>query len=164
VKTTYYVGLWLASVVAAVMTGAFGGWMADWATGNTVSAQVGGCYQHNGWNEYPYARCDGDWHHTWSDGKGNTTYVASGPVVGVKADRHARVVNSDGKLAGSYAGTYFAVLNGDAAVVVPRSHLLLGPAGLVTLIACGIAFIVVRRRDAPDNLAGWPAPLREVEG
>lgn len=159
-KNRYYALVWIATVVGALMIGASGGWIIDLVTANTVSAQVTGCFKHNGWNETPYAVCYGNWHHRQSDGPGDTTTVASGPVIGLAVDHNAKVVDySNGRLAGSYTHTHFASLNGDTAVVIPRTHLFLAPAGLLLLLAGGGALLLIRRRDPADDLAGWPAAM-----
>lgn len=159
-KNRYYALVWVATAVGALMVGTFGGWMIDLVTGNTVSTQVTGCFKHNGWNETPYAACYGNWHHRQSDGRGNTTTVASGPVAGLAVDHNAKVVDySNGRLAGSYTGTHFASLNGDTAVVIPRTHLFLAPAGILLLLAGGAGLLLIRRSDTLDDLAGWPAAM-----
>ncbi|NUT08080.1 MAG: hypothetical protein HOV76_31885 [Hamadaea sp.] len=136
----------VVALLAAVGAGYFGSWLVDWMLGDTVTATVHSCQVAYGWNESRYALCIGDWHHEQSEGGSNISYVGSGPVVGLDVDATAPVVTNDGKLSGDYAGTYFARLDGRAAVVVPRSHLLLGPASIVVLALCGVALFVVSRR------------------
>ncbi|NUT20805.1 MAG: hypothetical protein HOV77_16610 [Hamadaea sp.] len=136
----------IIALLAAVGAGYFGGWMVAWTLGDTVSATVHSCHVAYGWNESRYAECVGDWRHDQSEGGTNISHVGSGPVIGLDVDPTAGVIDSDGTLPGDYAGTYFARLDGRAAIVIPRSHLLLGPTSVVMLTLCGVALIVVGRR------------------
>lgn len=138
--------IWFVTVLAALGAGYYGGWLLDWIDGNTVTASVDSCNVAYGWNEFRYANCIGNWHHLQSEGEGNVSYVGSGPVLGIDVDPTGAVLNDDGKLAGAYAGEYFASLNGRAAVVIPRLHLILGPMFLAILLLCGITLIATRPR------------------
>jgi hypothetical protein len=145
------VALWVASVTAAVLAGAFGDWMVAWAIGDTVSVQVDNCYLYYGRTETVHFRCEGYWRITPADRSPDSV---RGPVVGVRVDPHAALVDPKNQAQFGYEVVfpphrYLATLNGDAAIVIPTSHLVLGPVGALGTVASGVALLVVsfRSRD-----------------
>jgi hypothetical protein len=161
VERRRYVGLWLLTVIAALTTGAYGGWMVEWVKGNTASVQVDPCYRYYGrldasdpgHRRTQHLRCEGYWQGQRSEAEGGGRYLVGGPIVGVKIKPTPGLVNPQESdplgyhiSPDSYDRTAFAVLNGDAAVVVPTTHLVLGPLGLASLLACGLILILFHRR------------------
>ena len=85
------------------------------------------------------------------EARGSYPYAVCGPVVGVKIDPAAKLVDPQkphdlGYEISFRPKEYFATLDGDAAVVLPTSHLVLGPVGMAALVVCGLALIFVTRR------------------
>jgi len=165
-KTLQHVGLGVAVVVATLVTGGYGGWMVDWAAGDTATVTVDSCYAHYGRQENQQVRCEGYWH------RRESLDLADGPVVGVHVKPRFALVDPSldpqplGYLISpdSYDGTAFAVLDGDAAVVVPAAGLVLGPVGLAALLTCGLAFVLLTRRDARRPPAGPSGLMRPPAG
>jgi hypothetical protein len=149
-KRLQHVGLCAAVVIAALVTGGYGGWLVDWVAGDTATVTIDPCYVYYGRQETRQVRCEGYWHRQQS------VNLANGPVVGVHVTPNPALVNSQDAESlgflitpGSYDSTAFAVLNGDAAVVVPAAHMVLGPLGLVALLTCGLAIVLRKRRGTP---------------
>lgn len=141
------VGLWVGTVVAAVIAGVTGGWMVDWAAGNTAVVEVDRCYVYYGSAEIAHTRCEGYWHKSASGGASRE--AVRGPVLGVHVDAQAPTVN-DGEVRDfgyevSYKPTKcLATLYGDAAIVIRRSHLILGPVSASILLLCGLVMLTLR--------------------
>jgi hypothetical protein len=156
-----YVVLWLVSVAAAVVTGAGGGWLLGWVTGNTVTAHVDRCYKYYGTTETFHTRCEGYWTPRRLDGE---PVAVRGPLIGVPIDPGTKLVDPRTQHDLGYElatghGAHLATLRGDAAIVIPRSHLVLGPAGLLGLVGCVVAFVVLSRRDAAADTRSAGADL-----
>jgi hypothetical protein len=111
--------------------------MIAWVAGETVISQVDPCYVYYGNQENEQVRCEGSWHH------GAAAALHNGSVVGVPIKPNPRLVDpTTPKPLGypvdprAYDHRVFAVLRGDAAVVIPTTDLILGPLGLAGLIGC----------------------------
>jgi hypothetical protein len=149
-----YFGLWLVSVMAALVAGSSGGWMVSWLAGNTANVEIE-CYKYYGRQETVHHRCEGGWQRTQPVSDGSTRFVVSGPVVGIPIRSNAKLSNPDQRNdfgyrlePDSYPGTVFATLTDDAAVAVPTSARIVGPLGVLVLIACGFGLILLRRRES----------------
>jgi hypothetical protein len=148
-------------VLAAIALGHYGSWMAALVTGKTVKATVDSCVLAYGWNDYQFARCDGNWHQVASHRDGSTTHVASGPVIGLDVDAYGPVDTADGRLSGNYRGTHFAVLQDGAAIVVSPVQMVLGPISLIVVVLSSILLIRSRRSDR--RAAEQPSNARPAE-
>jgi len=97
-------------------------------------------------------RCEGYW--------GKFPQSVSGPVVGVPIDlTRAALVDplyqtqyGTEIVRESYPSSVFAVIRGDAAVVIPTANLVLAPIGLLVTVACGGVLVApaLRQRRASD--------------
>lgn len=133
------------AIVAAFVTGYFGSWVGAAITGNATLIEVDRCYLHYSRLEEQLYRCEGYW---------NRPHLARGPVAGAHIDvSHAELVDplSPGEFgyelsADSYDHTAFAVIRGDAAVVVPTLSLVLAPLALGATLACAVILIAPRLR------------------
>ena len=133
------------AIVAAFVAGHFGSWVGAAITGNATLIEVDRCYLHYSRLEEQLYRCEGYW---------NRPNLARGPVVGAHIDvSHAELVDplSPGEFgyelrADSYDHSAFAVIRGDAAVVVPPLSLALAPLGLGATLACVVVLVAPRLR------------------
>ena len=151
--------LWVVSVAGALVAGTFGSWMMSWAAGQTVVVQVDQCFVYYGVTETVHYRCEGYWQVTPA---GRSPDAVRGPVIGMTVDQDAPLKDPNhlGDLGYEIVFTptsRFATLNGDAATVIPTSHLVLGPLGVGLTAACGAVLIARRRRDEPGR-AAKPGP------
>lgn len=143
--------VWAGLLLSLLGIGAAGGWMAEWVTGHTRTVVVDHCYMYYGRQDDQHFRCEGYWQDRRSDNPyAPYEFGVRGPVVGVPIPRDTPLFDPQSsqefgyQLApGAYETRYFAILNGDAAIVVPKSHLILGPTAVGVFVTCAVLLIAM---------------------